>query len=274
MKKIFISAFVVSSLFLSLPVFSAELNLMVGNYSLVSKKRIGRTTLEYTYKLDILNNDTVLEAVNVTATLSSTSPKTTIVDGTVEVASIPASGNVISTDMFSIRQDRRFPFDPSSLNWVFAGIALPPDPGDAGKATLAGIDLDNDGVRDDIQRYIELTYPDSEKLREGLRQVAKTKQKEVIESDDKEKSLDNALQAARAIECLDYMFVGSVINSNEQDFLDIMNKRNALRAEIINTEQRLDAYLKFNNHLGGSSFRAPADVRKSACDFDPDIFQD
>src|SRR5216683_231714 len=38
-------------------------------------------------------------------------------------------------------------------------ITLPPDPGAAGKATLQGIDSDGDGVRDDIQRYIALTYP-------------------------------------------------------------------------------------------------------------------
>lgn len=38
---------------------------------------------------------------------------------------------------------------------------LPPDPGEAGKQTLAGIDSDSDGVRDDVQRWIELTYSDA-----------------------------------------------------------------------------------------------------------------
>jgi len=33
-------------------------------------------------------------------------------------------------------------------------VVLPPDPGEAGKATLTGIDVDRDGVRDDLQRYI------------------------------------------------------------------------------------------------------------------------
>jgi hypothetical protein len=33
---------------------------------------------------------------------------------------------------------------------------IPPDPGEAGKATLEGIDSDNDGVRDDIERWIVL----------------------------------------------------------------------------------------------------------------------
>ena len=37
---------------------------------------------------------------------------------------------------------------------------LPPDPGEEGKKTLQGIDSDNDGVRDDIQRYIALEVED------------------------------------------------------------------------------------------------------------------
>jgi hypothetical protein len=35
---------------------------------------------------------------------------------------------------------------------------VPPDPGEAGKQTLEGIDSDNDGVHDDVQRWIVLTY--------------------------------------------------------------------------------------------------------------------
>jgi hypothetical protein len=31
---------------------------------------------------------------------------------------------------------------------------LPPDPGQAGKLTIDGIDVDKDGVRDDVQRWI------------------------------------------------------------------------------------------------------------------------
>ena len=50
---------------------------------------------------------------------------------------------------------------------------LPPDPGAAGKATLAGIDAGGDGVRDDVQRWIALTYPNSQKTRAVLTQRVK-----------------------------------------------------------------------------------------------------
>ena len=36
-------------------------------------------------------------------------------------------------------------------------FTLPPDPGEAGKQTLQGIDFDRDGVRDDVQRWIGYT---------------------------------------------------------------------------------------------------------------------
>src|SRR5205807_2765584 len=41
---------------------------------------------------------------------------------------------------------------PQTLK-VLIKIGVPPNPGAAGNATLAGIDSDGDGVRDDVQRY-------------------------------------------------------------------------------------------------------------------------
>ena len=61
---------------------------------------------------------------------------------------------------------------------------LPPDPGEAGKATIDGIDADKDGVRDDVQRYIWENWPDSERARRVLFAVAKTKQLEVHHGGD------------------------------------------------------------------------------------------
>jgi hypothetical protein len=49
---------------------------------------------------------------------------------------------------------------------------LPPDPGEVGKQTLVGIDSDNDGVRDDVQRYLALAYGTSNSPRAALTQIA------------------------------------------------------------------------------------------------------
>lgn len=57
---------------------------------------------------------------------------------------------------------------------------LPPDPGPEGMKTLAGIDSDNDGVRDDVQRYIALNYGHSERAVMSLREIAKGAQRQIM----------------------------------------------------------------------------------------------
>jgi hypothetical protein len=49
---------------------------------------------------------------------------------------------------------------------------LPPDPGAPGMTTLAGIDSDHDGVRDDVQRAIALTFPQPSTARSIITQAA------------------------------------------------------------------------------------------------------
>ena len=50
---------------------------------------------------------------------------------------------------------------------------LPPDPGPDGMKTLAGIDADKDGVRDDLQRFIVLNWGHSERAVMAMRLIAK-----------------------------------------------------------------------------------------------------
>ena len=53
---------------------------------------------------------------------------------------------------------------------------LPPDPGEAGKATIDGVTTNAKGVRDDVYRFIHEHWPDSERAREALFVIAKNKQ--------------------------------------------------------------------------------------------------
>jgi len=63
-------------------------------------------------------------------------------------------------------------------------VVLPPDPGEAGKATLAGIDSNNDGVRDDLEREIVYMYPQNEEVRRVLRAMVKTGQQVITTEGD------------------------------------------------------------------------------------------
>lgn len=137
---------------------------------------------------------------------------------------------------------------------------LPPDPGETGKATLAGIDSDGDGVRDDVQRYIALTYPDSEKVRTALTQYAISLQNALIDADDKEKSIQHAEESDRAGSCLWY-----VLGSLDER----IKVRNNLILVMLNTDERNRAYFTYNDQLGGEVFNSvPYDERSSSCEFD------
>ncbi|MFY9826890.1 MAG: FG-GAP-like repeat-containing protein [Thermoanaerobaculia bacterium] len=123
------------------------------------------------------------------------------------------------------------------------GGVLPPDPGPAGKLTLGGIDSDLDGVRDDLQRYIALTYGASPPTVDALRRTAKVIQGSILDSASSNASINHATDFARAIECL------QSIRPTDANAV-----QEALVAEALNTEARGLAYLAFNDQLGGSSF--------------------
>ncbi len=143
-----------------------------------------------------------------------------------------------------------------------ATMDLPPDPGKAGKATLEGIDSDGDGVRDDIQRYIALTYPDSARTRAALTQLAKVNQQAILNADNKPLSLDNGSAQDRAIECLWYLLDDGAIAVSH-----------GLRAVILNTVERNRVYIRYNDQLAGEVFPSvPLSQDKFSCEFDPDGF--
>jgi hypothetical protein len=145
-----------------------------------------------------------------------------------------------------------------------SGYSLPPDPGDAGKATLEGIDSDGDGIRDDIQRYIFLTYPDSHKTRAALGQAAVALQKIILGSPDVETALYNTELEARASECIRFI---RPEDGREMD--------NMLLAEFLNTIDRSRAYLAYDSQLSGHVFGVRnINEYRSSCSFDFDLMED
>ncbi|MHB8710077.1 MAG: hypothetical protein ACYC6X_00820 [Minisyncoccota bacterium] len=138
---------------------------------------------------------------------------------------------------------------------------LPPDPGPAGKATLAGIDSNGNGVRDDVERYIAINHQDSAKVRAALMQFAVVAQLELIDSADKQKSIQHANDEGKAMDCIEYI-TGSVSK------LESLTKE--LQPVILNTDARNQAYFAYNDQLGGQYFPSTPDSQiPSTCAFDP-----
>ena len=153
------------------------------------------------------------------------------------------------------------PLSLSSKNCPLASDLLPPNPGESGKATLAGIDSDGDGVRDDIQRFIVLiAYPNSARARMALRQFAKAMQVVLLAPHDRNSQRYAAEQANRAQDCLWYLY-------NE----DSDRMWEELLAEYLNTRVRRLAYIHSDDKLGGEVFTLTRDSElKAQCECDPD----
>jgi hypothetical protein len=137
---------------------------------------------------------------------------------------------------------------------------LPPDPGEAGKTTLAGIDSDNDGVRDDVQRWIALTYPNSAKTRAALRQLAVDYQNSILDVSSKAVVESNFNIMRKSMACLRYV--------SRSVGIDYYRLSPALEAIILNTVVRTRAFLKGDYLLSGGIYKGiPSGIQN--CNFDP-----
>lgn len=113
------------------PAHADTSGLSVTGYEPVGTVAVGRTHFDLSYRVTVSNTGPALS--NVSGSLSSSSPLTVVIDGEVSFGDVGAGAAVQGTDTFTIRQDRRFVFDPSVLSWSFtADAANTPPVADAG----------------------------------------------------------------------------------------------------------------------------------------------
>jgi hypothetical protein len=144
--------------------------------------------------------------------------------------------------------------------------SLPPDPGAAGKLTIEGIDSDNDGVRDDVQRFIAENWGHSERVVKTLTLNAKTIQTAVIIGDSitREEAREKVKPMLDAGSCYILALDESVVNTGALD---------KVAAAVLNTPERAKRAEAFNYRAGHSVYafdtsRTTAEI----CGFDPAKF--
>lgn len=149
---------------------------------------------------------------------------------------------------------------PLPITLIIGNLLYPPDPGPRGDESLDGVDSDGDNVRDDIQRYIALTYPDQPAVRAGLRQYATHLQEALLEASNSQAALDNDTQISLARECL------TGILSLDEGYRAF----STLLAEALNTDVRSRAYILFDGQLSGHYFAGAINENPiDSCAFDP-----
>jgi hypothetical protein len=138
---------------------------------------------------------------------------------------------------------------------------LPPDPGPAGMTTLQGIDSDQDGIRDDLQRYIGLNFPNSSKQRSALTQAAVAIQGLIIGSGTLKGHFQ---QLSKALDCLDYTFMTS--DADVDGGVLAQNDYMALRTLALNTPARAKAFYQSDSQFSsGITFVTSYQQKVGAC---------
>ena len=123
------------------PTVTTLTSIAIGPYHLHSSTRYSQYLYEYTYTTSAINSGSA--ATSVLGTVTSSSANTVVISGAVNFGNVAADSTTPGTTTFTIRQDRRYSFDPTSLTWVFTGAVSPSNIG----TTAASVTLTSTASR-------------------------------------------------------------------------------------------------------------------------------
>lgn len=147
------------------------------------------------------------------------------------------------------------------VNFIVAekssGVPMP-DPSQ-NNATLGGVDSDYDGIRDDIQIWIDKEFTNNIPLRNGMKQLASSLQTQILSTHDPELSNLATRIFLRSMSCMTHL-----VGIDQK-----MRLKNKLKEKALNTKDRLKAEIKANEHFSGQGLSVSIDPEytKSQCDF-------
>ncbi len=149
---------------------------------------------------------------------------------------------------------------------VINGHTLPPEPNPmANNATLLGIDINDNGVRDDVERWIYETYKDKHPIHIDIAMQAARAYKLVLEHPERAKEIHDSVVNA-PLHCSSYyMYYAKLFNEPI-----LVDKRidAPVKSKYFNTKARSKVYWKYDKLLSGDSYPLPdIDKLKNYCDF-------
>ena len=137
------------------------------------------------------------------------------------------------------------------------GKNLPPDPGLEADKTVQGIDVNNNGIRDDVELAVFKEYPNSAKTRAVLLQYAMSLQMELNQPFvTTEIATATAEKESQSYDC-----IGEIVPRSNNDLDIIKNYRDFIGNKQINTKERKNIKTEIDNKT--RSFEL-----KSGCDID------
>ena len=134
------------------------------------------------------------------------------------------------------------------------GDGVPPMPDKTrNNSTLTGIDVDKDGVRDDVEIFINNLFTNNSDLRKSYKNFSKLYNLLLINVDNKTEVLRIDPLLSKASFCANYM---DNVNTDAIKRENLMK----LKSLLINTSARVFADIKLNGYYGGRSYTIPSDI--------------
>ena len=157
---------------------------------------------------------------------------------------------------------------------VINGYTLPSEPDKTlNDSTLLGIDVNNNGVRDDVERWIYQTYKDKHPIHIDIALQAVKGFKLILE--DAENAKEIHAKATAYIDCESY-YANYAQYFNEPLLVTEDISTENFRKEIyFNTEMREARYIEYSKLLSGDSYSLPKiENLKAACDFNTSKYEE
>ncbi|MBS9778737.1 MAG: hypothetical protein KGV58_00340 [Campylobacteraceae bacterium] len=148
------------------------------------------------------------------------------------------------------------------VKWIVSGHTLPPMPDEKiNNSTLLGVDINNNGVRDDVERKIYKTYK-RPIVQAYMMQFGKRFPKTLTNPKQAAKSQEIEQEMWRQYSCEGYLFMKMDIEI-PKDSVEFMENA------YFNTKARIKAYLEYNQALSGGVYSIPIkdDQKIENCDF-------
>lgn len=155
---------------------------------------------------------------------------------------------------------------------IINGHVLPPEPDPVvNNSTLLGIDVNENRVRDDVERWIYKTFKDKHPVHIDIAMQAARSYKKVIQTPEKAKEIHDEVNAP--------FFCGAYYQHDAKYLNEplLVNERidSRVKSKYFNTKDRHDTYLQYNKLLSGDSYEIPwPNEQKALCDFNTSKYEE
>ena len=160
------------------------------------------------------------------------------------------------------------------ITWVVNGHVLPPEPNKVlNDSTLLGIDVNDNGVRDDVERWIYEEYRDKHPIYVDIAMQEGKADKLILEHPQRAKEIHNEVD--KAVHCQSY-YKYYAEYFNEPNLIQENSINEYFRSKIyFNTKERMDAYDEYDTLLSGDSYTLPKiEKLKVMCDFNTSKYEE